>query len=227
MSKLWCVHWVTRGSVPASDHPVLRRWTDLDVREARWRIDPGDIFITDPMYRVDVRLTHYLTRSSFARLARETRRNYANDCCLFFNFLWQRGKNWCDADLNDLLDFEDWRRWSPRNPERIGGSKWNRELAALTRLYKWAVRKGHMAASPVVEREVMGRRGEMVSVPAVRASDVRSSNVKWLTPRAYRLWRDVGLRGYDADGRRDGTWRGADDERSGLPNGLPTEICPS
>ncbi|MFD7087855.1 site-specific integrase [Streptomyces sp. NPDC059896] len=161
-----------------------------------------------------MRLTHYLTRSSFARLARETRRNYANDCCLFFNFLWQRGKNWCDAAPDDLLDFEDWRRWSPRNPERIGGSKWNRELAALTRLYKWAVRRRHMAASPVTEREVMGRRGEVVRVPAARATDVRSSNVKWLTPRAYRLWRDVGLRGYGADGRRDTSWRGRNDDRN-------------
>jgi integrase len=37
--------------------------------------------------------------------------------------------------------------------------------------------------------------------------------VKWLTPRAYRLWRDVGLRGYGADGRPDGSWRGRNDGR--------------
>ncbi|MEU7159205.1 hypothetical protein AB0A98_22620 [Streptomyces chrestomyceticus] len=109
---------------------------------------------------------------------------------------WQRGKNWDEATAEDLLDFEDWRRWSPRNPQRIGGSKWNRELAALRRLYKWAVAKLYMAASPATEREVMGRHGQMISVPAVRAKDTRASNVKWPTPRAYRMWRDVGLRGY-------------------------------
>lgn len=195
-------------------HPVLQRWADLDERESACRIDPGDPFVTDPNYRVDDRLTEFLTRSSFAHLARETKRNYANDCCLFFNFLWQRGRNWDEATAEDLLDFEDWRRWSPRNPQRIGGSKWNRELAALTRLYKWAVRKRHLDASPVVEREVVGRNGEVVSVPAARAKHARSSNVKWLTPRAYRVWRDVGLRGYTADGRRDVGFRGRNDDRN-------------
>ncbi|MEU6972885.1 site-specific integrase [Kitasatospora aureofaciens] len=215
LSKTWRVHWVTRGqSAVVSDHPALQGWTDLDQREEASRIDPGDVFMTDPNYRVDPRLTHFLTRSSFAHLARETRRNYAGDCCLFFNFLWQHGKNWDEADPEDLLDFEDWRRWSPRNPHRIGGSKWNRELAALTRLYKWAVRKGYMVVSPVVEHEVMGRHGDVLSVPAARAKDVRSSNVKWLTPRAYRLWRDVGLRGYTADDRRDPSRRGRNDDRN-------------
>jgi hypothetical protein len=61
---------------------------DLDVREETARIDPGDVFFTDPNYQVDPRLTLYTTRSAFAHLARETRRNYAGDCCLFFNFLW-------------------------------------------------------------------------------------------------------------------------------------------
>ncbi|MER7679117.1 hypothetical protein [Streptomyces sp. NPDC096934] len=215
MNKFWQVHWVTRRhAAAASDHPVPREWADLDVREEAARIDPGDVFFTDPNYQVGPRLTLYTTRSAFAHLARETRRNHAGDCCLFFNFLWQRGKNWCDAEVEDLLDFEDWRRWSPRNPRRIGGSKWDRELSALARLYKWAGAKRYVAANPVVMREVLGRHGEMVSVPAQRAKNARSSNVKWLTPRAYRLWRDVGLRGYTADGRRDPSFRGRNDDRN-------------
>ncbi|WP_218910050.1 site-specific integrase [Streptomyces sp. OK228] len=172
------------------------------------------MFFTDPNHQVDPRLTLYTTRSAFAHLARETRRNYSGDCCLFFNFLWQRDKNWSDAEAEDLLDFEEWRRWSPRNPRRISGSKWDRELSALARLYKWATAKRYVAANPVVMREVLGRHGEMVSVPAQRAKDARSSNVKWLTPRAYRLWRDVGLRGYTADGRRDPSFRGRNDDRN-------------
>ncbi|WP_327010857.1 hypothetical protein OHA72_28490 [Dactylosporangium sp. NBC_01737] len=66
----------------------------------------------------------------------------------------------------------------------------------------------------MTEREVRGRHGELLRVPAARAKAARSSNVKWLTPRAYRLWRDVGLRGYDADGRRDPRWRGRNDDRN-------------
>ncbi|WP_344656725.1 integrase [Catenulispora subtropica] len=215
VGSVWRVHWVTDRQLSAdAGHPMLRGWTDLDEREEACRIDPGDPFMTDPDYRVDARLTRYFSRSSFAHLARETKRNYTTDCCLFFNFLWLRGKNWCDAEPEDLLDFEDWRRWSPRNPQRIGGAKWNRELAAIRHLYTWAVAKRYVSASPVIEREMMSRTGEVVRIPAARAKDVRSSNVKWLTPRTYRLWRDVGLRGYDAYGRRDPSWRGRHDDRN-------------
>ncbi|MEU6264084.1 hypothetical protein [Saccharopolyspora shandongensis] len=77
---------------------------------------------------------------------------------MFFNFPWQRGKNWCDAEVEDLLDFEDWRRWSPRNPERISGAKWDRELAALALLYKWAAAKKYVTVNPVLMREMLGRR---------------------------------------------------------------------
>jgi len=133
---------------------------------------------------------------------------------VFFDFLWQRGKNWDAATADDLLDFEDWRRRSPRNMARVSGAKWNRELAALRRLYEWAARQGHVAASPVTVKTVRDRHGDLVEVAQAWARDVRSSNVKWLTPRAYRLWRDVGLRGYTAEGRRDASWQGRHDDRN-------------
>ncbi len=38
--------------------------------------------------------------------------------------------------------------------------------------------------------------------------------MKWLTPRTYRLWRDVGLRGYDADQCPDESWHGRNDARN-------------
>jgi site-specific recombinase XerD len=38
--------------------------------------------------------------------------------------------------------------------------------------------------------------------------------VRWLTPRAFHLWRDVGLRGYTAEGRQDRSWRGRHDDRN-------------
>ena len=153
--------------------------------------------MVDPEYRVDIRLTRFFSRSSFAHLAKTTKTSYTTDYRVFFDFLWQRGKSWDEATADDLLDFEDWRRRSPRNTARISGAKWNRELAALRRLYEWAARQGHVTASPVAVRTVRDRHGDLVEVAQAWATDVRSSNVKWLTPRAYRLWRDVGLRGYD------------------------------
>ncbi|WP_410663477.1 hypothetical protein [Amycolatopsis sp. lyj-84] len=103
---------------------------------------------------------------------------------MFFSFLWQRGKNWDAATADDLLDFEDWRRRSPRNVARIGGAKWNRELAALRRVVQVgrpagtrhhqpgdrqngpqpARRHGRSCeGSPIVQREVV----DPVNVPAV------------------------------------------------------------
>ena len=208
LGKFWTVHWVSDAlEIPAGRHPVLDEWRDLVERENAYGLEPGDPFMVDPEYRVDIRLTRFFSRSSFAHLAKTTKKSYTTDYRVFFDFLWQRGKDWDSATADDLLDFEDWRRRSPRNMARISGAKWNRELAALRRLYEWAARQGHVTASPVAVRTVRDRHGDLVEVAQAWATDVRSSNVKWLTPRAFRLWRDVGLRGYTAEGRRDASWR--------------------
>ncbi|QHA09632.1 tyrosine-type recombinase/integrase [Streptomyces broussonetiae] len=167
-----------------------------------------------PDCQVDELLSVYLCRSSFARLEAETKRNYTSDYCVFFDFLWGRGKTWNEATADDLWDFEDWRTRSPRNPRKVGPSRWNRGLAAVTRLYRWAVTNGHMTDSPVETRSVMGRRGEAMQVPTARAKGARASNVRWLTPRAFRLWVDVGLRGHTSAGIITPGWRGRLEERN-------------
>ncbi|WP_335992359.1 site-specific integrase [Glycomyces sp. MUSA5-2] len=182
--------------------------------EARFGVRQGDLFLTDPECRVDARLTRFFTRSAFARLARETKRNYATDLCVLFDFLWQREKTWVEATADDLFDFEDWRRRSPANPRRISGSKWNRELAAFQMLFTWAAAQEHIQKSPILMRQFTARDRERGEIAALKAIDARSSNVKWLTPRTFRLWRDVGLRGFDADGRRDRSWAGRNDDRN-------------
>jgi site-specific recombinase XerD len=215
VSKHWQVHRVTGSPLVAPSRlAAVMGLNRLQEREQALGVEVGALFFSDPEYRVDARLTRYLTRSGFALLAAETRRNYATDCCLFFDFLWSRGKDWHEADDEDVWDFQHWRRWSPRNPRVISGSKWNRELAALSRLYTWAVNRDIMARSPLSERVLTGRAGTSATVTAGWAHDVRSSSVKWLTPRAYRLWRDVGLRGYAADLRCDRSWRGRNDDRN-------------
>lgn len=57
-------------------------------------------------------------------------------------------------------------------------------------------------------REVAGRYGTPVRVPEARALQTRSSNVHWLTPRAFRLWLEVGLRRHTVDGVPEQGWTG-------------------
>jgi len=159
-------------------------------------------------------LALFFRRSRFARHADTTRRSYVIDYRLFFTFLWQRGKYWHEADYEDLEDYEAWRRRSADNPGRIGGAKWGRELAAFKSFYDWAVGVGHVDRSPVLTHVVRLRDGACAEVVDQRPKDVRSSNVKWLTPRTFRLWRDIGLRGYDGGGLRDPRWRGRNETRN-------------
>ncbi|SIJ05523.1 phage integrase domain/SAM domain-containing protein [Mycobacteroides abscessus subsp. bolletii] len=214
MGKLWSVHWVSDVVASVAGDPVVAGWSDLLARERAAKIGAGDPFMVDPQGRVDARLSRYFTRSGFARLAESTKISYTNDYRVFFNFLWIRGTYWDAATSDDLLDFQDWRRESPDNPVRVSGAKWNRELAALQRLYRWAERDGYVDANPVLTKTIRDRYGNLAEVPEAYATDVRSSNVRWLTPRAFRSWRDVGLRGYDAEGRRDGSFRGRHDDRN-------------
>jgi hypothetical protein len=183
-------------------------------REAESGARPGDAIFLAPDYRVDPLLTRYVQSRAFRSHAVSTRLNYATDIALFLTFLWGRGKGWREAVERDVEDFEYWRTRASENPERIGGSKWNRELAAFSGLYRWALRERVIARSPVATRQVVGYRGELVTVPAARAKDGRPSNVHWLTPRTWRLWSDVGLRGFGRDGAPVPGWAGRLEDRN-------------
>jgi site-specific recombinase XerD len=194
--------------------PALAGWADLDEREAAAGIQARHPILIDPEFRVDPVLAGFLARSRFAWLADGTREAYAKDYRLFFSFLWQRGKYWHQADPDDLLDWESWRRRGQQPGRGIGGSKWQRELAALRLLYEWAGKKGHIARSPVLVHAVRLRDGCTAMAADQAPRDVRCSDVKWVTPRTYRLWRDTGLLGYDSAGQPDPSWRGRNDGRN-------------
>ena len=90
---------------------------------------------------MDPLLSLYVQSARFRRYTAETKRNYATDIALLLTFLWGRGKAWTDAVERDLEDYEHWRRFAAENPDRVGGTKWDRELAAFASLYGWAVRR--------------------------------------------------------------------------------------
>jgi hypothetical protein len=137
-AREWSLYWTGRGQqVPCRLVPLLSGWADLDQREEAADIGARHPILTDPESRIDPVLARFLARSRFTWLAEGTREAYAKDYRPFFSFLWQRGKYWHEADPDDLLDWEAWRRRGQPG-QRIGGSKWQRELAALRLVYEWA-----------------------------------------------------------------------------------------
>ncbi|MEU4115840.1 integrase [Kitasatospora sp. NPDC028055] len=196
----WLVVWV----------PDRERWgqlpeggvlgvTDLPTAVAGLGLKPGDPVFVSPRFEVDLDLLDFVRSKEFRSLERETKRNYGTDIRLLLNFLSSRGVRWRVATEQDLLDYRDWRCDSPLNPKRIGGTKWEREAAAFTRLYKWA----KVVPMPVD----IGRRED-------RAADSVSSRVSWLTPRTWGLWSNVGLRGHTRQGVPAAGWDSRTEERN-------------
>ncbi|MEV4124198.1 hypothetical protein [Nocardia sp. NPDC049707] len=155
---------------------------DLPAAVDRVGLRPGDPVFVRPDFVVDSDLLKFVLSDAFRGLKREKRRNYATDIRVLLSWLWRRGIPWRQATRSDLRAYREFRCDSPKNPHRIGGAKWDREAAAFTRLYRWA----GVLPLPVD----VGRRED-------RAAHARSARVTWLTPRAWGLWQDLGLRGLD------------------------------
>ena len=200
--------------MPVGFDDMLDGWVNIDARERALGVEEATPILIDPAGRIDPRLATFFRRSRFAFLAEGTRRSYVKDYRLFFTFLWRRGKYWNEADYDDINDYDAWRRRSADNPRPIGGAKWARELAAFRLLFDWAVVSGAVERSPVATHTVRRRDDTVVEVAANRPKDVRVANVRWVTPRTYRLWRDIGLRGYSGDGLPEPGWRGRNDGRN-------------
>jgi hypothetical protein len=212
---MWRVFWVPQDAVRAGvRRRVLAGWEDLPEREDRVGVRAGDPVLLSPDYRVDPVLSLYVQSPVFRHYTAETRRNYVTDIALLLTFLWGVGKSWADAAERDLEDYEHWRRFAAGNPGRVGGAKWDRELAAFASLYGWAAKRGHVTRSPVAVKRIRGRNGEVLAAPAARAKDARPSNVHWLTPRTWRKWIDVGLRGHGRDGVPEPGWAGRVEDRN-------------
>ncbi|MFD5931745.1 hypothetical protein [Streptomyces sp. NPDC060333] len=223
----WRVFWVPPDRLRGGLRPsVLEGWDALVVRETAVGVRAGDPIFLSPDFRVDPLLGLYGQSPKFRNYEPETKRNYATDIALLLTHLWARGKSWVETVLRDLEDYEDWRRFAPENPSQIGGSKWDRELAAFLGLFKWADRAGWVATNPVTMRQVVTARGEVVKVPDARAKNARSANVHWLTPRTWRLWVDVGLRGHGRDGVPELGWVGRLEDRNVAFVRLLVSVCP-
>jgi site-specific recombinase XerD len=164
-------------------------------------------FLISPGLEYDVDLNRYFLRPALVGSSRNTQLAAAGDVRRFLDFLWHSrgGRGWRDAAEADHDAYWYWRRQDPAGP-RVAGSTWNRELSMLNGFYGWAARRRLVAANPVAQRQRRpahpgrGRADLAETAPAAQARDVRRDLVEWLTPAQYLSWRDIGLRGYGADG---------------------------
>ena len=187
---------------------------DLEDRERALGTRPGQPFLLRGDGSPDLDVLLYFNSASFRRLSLNSQIAYVYDLRLHLSFLSSQGVDWRDATEEHLLDFEYWRRRDERNPRRVGGAKFARELTACRRFYEWQQRRDVIGRSPVEVRAVFRRDGTVVEVARLQPSNRRSVRMKWLTPAAYRQWCNVGLAGYRVDDSYDESWRGRNTGRN-------------
>jgi site-specific recombinase XerD len=157
--------------------------------------------------------------------SRHSLRAYGYDVMVWVRFLEQaRRKGVWEAERGDINAFHRARRREDVGT-RISAASWNRSVAAIDKLYRWAEVEGVVAASPFSHAQVW-RRGQglrRVQVVARNQSYERAakrSDVRFVSLDDYRVFRDVGLRGLAPHG---GARAGARD-RNGARNALFAEL---
>jgi site-specific recombinase XerD len=149
-------------------------------------------------------------------------RAYAHDILVWMRFLEERrgGKPLWRADYNDVIAFHHARRLSDA-PFRISASSWNRAIAALDKLYRWALEEGLIASSPF-RYDLSFRHGHGRGAPKVvegnraRERAARPHDMQFVDIGRYLSFRDIGLRGRLPDGSEDPVWRGRNGERNAV-----------
>jgi site-specific recombinase XerD len=215
----WRVCFTSRAPAVSTLLPELGEgWLEgWDAWLRRDGLQAGTPFLIAPDFEYDVALNDFFADVPMACRARRTQAGYARDLTAFLNFLWlaRDGRLWRDAAEADHVAYLLWRRRDPEGP-RVSGATWDREVAAVNQFYQWAVQRGHVRANPIPQ--AAGRRrpaeaggaGRQAAAqrPATYAHDARREDVAWLPPAAYRLWRDIGVRGFDAQGVPSPRFRG-------------------
>ncbi|GHH29693.1 hypothetical protein GCM10018780_88120 [Streptomyces lanatus] len=169
-------------------------------------VPEGQPFLISPAGGYEAALNRYFS-VWLASSPWNTQAAHARDLRTYFDFLWfARGRHdWRDASMDDRAVYEWWRRRDERGP-RLEDTSWDREVSTVNQFYLWAIEQDLVRANPIRQRAAAvwspwrgGTGAGMVrQVPAETSHTVPRREVKWLPPRSYRLWRNVGLCGYDA-----------------------------
>ncbi|WP_246595263.1 site-specific integrase [Actinoplanes auranticolor] len=113
-------------------------------------VEPGTPFLVSPSFGFDVVLNGFFREPTMRAAAATTQSGYARNVAAFLSFLWSARdrRSWRDASEDDHLAYLVWRRRDPDGP-RVAGATWDREVAAVNRFYRWAVRRGQVQRNPV------------------------------------------------------------------------------
>lgn len=198
--------WRLRKALPSRAEEISARlpeeFQELRRRETAAGIRPDEYFLLRPDGTADLDVSAFLHHHWFRNLRPTTRTSYAKDLRTHLSFVTSQGMDWRQVSSEQFVDYEYWRRRDANNPARISGAKFSRELAACRKFYEWQVARNVIPASPIkvlIEMDLDNRSFERVHL---RPKNARRNRVKWLTPFAFRQWKEVGLAGYDLSGRR-------------------------
>jgi integrase len=186
---------------------------DVLARARRNGAREGTPFFVDPSGRADVLVNAFWRAPGVRGLKEETQRRYAYSLKVWLDFLSAVDVRWDQATRDVLATFKQWRLSVEDNDRPVSPNAFHVDRAAIRRFYLWAAERAGVE-NPVRLR-VVGEsffRGERTAVEGT-PSAIRRADVKWLTPEAFRLWRNLGLRGFTADGLPAEDWRGRTEDR--------------
>jgi site-specific recombinase XerD len=152
-------------------------------------------------------------------------RAYGYDIAVWVRFLDAAcGRTVWTASRLDVDAFHRARRREDAG-SRISAASWNRSIAALEKLYRWAELEGLVASSPFTHRDVWrrgygSRRAHVAARNDSYERAAKRSDVRFISLEDYRVFRDVGLRGLTVDGAE----RPGARDRNGARNALFAEL---
>ncbi|MET3176632.1 UNVERIFIED_ORG: site-specific recombinase XerD [Arthrobacter sp. UYCu721] len=214
--KAWRLHRV-RDELPALELPdrgLLDPGTEWSRRRTDLGIPVGTPYLISADFEYDIELNEFFYAAEMLTFRIATRVGYARDVKAFLTFLDRNrgGTSWRDATELDHRAYLVWRREDASGP-RVSGSTWDREVSGVNTFFRWQVSQKRLTLNPIPQRPRKpgpgsGRRDKGEETAATYSHDSRREHIQWLPARSYRMWRDVGVRGYRPDGLRDAGFRG-------------------
>lgn len=214
-----------------NEHPNTKKSLPIRLQEQR-DADCPDRFIPiilhgDDLYNVDLdRFFQHLPLDGLR--SPHSLRAYGYDIVVWIRFLEQtRNTSIWRATSEDISAYHHARRRDDAG-FRLSAASWNRCIAALDRLYRWALNEGLIDLLPFSYRDVWrptnrGRRSKVIVHNDAYEGIAKNSNQHFITLDEFRQFRDVGLKGRLPDGRE----RPGARDRTGTRNALFAELLVS